>query len=91
VDPPELRRERELKLQAAIVRIMKARRVIDHSNLIAEATTQVVKWFTPKVPVIKKVQRCGVTALCVSHSFAAGDRVLDRAGIHEAIRRRQDD
>lgn len=55
VDPPEVRRERELKLQAAIVRTMKARKTMDHQLLISEATTQVQKWFTPKVSTIKKV------------------------------------
>lgn len=34
---------------------MKQRRVLDHNNLVAEATTQVSKWFVPKIPVIKKV------------------------------------
>jgi cullin 1 len=55
IEAPEIRRERELKLQAAIVRIMKARKTLSHQQLISEATIAVQKWFTAKVPVIKKV------------------------------------
>mmetsp|Transcript_36846 Transcript_36846/g.90172 ORF Transcript_36846/g.90172 Transcript_36846/m.90172 type:complete len:775 (-) Transcript_36846:79-2403(-) len=55
VDAPEVRRERELKLQAAIVRIMKARKTLPHNELVAESTTQVQKWFAPQVATIKKV------------------------------------
>lgn len=55
IDPPEVRRERELKLQAAIVRIMKARKELAHNELVAEATTQVAKWFKPKISTIKRV------------------------------------
>lgn len=54
VEAPEIRRERELKLQAAIVRIMKARKTMDHNLLVSETTTQVQKWFAPKVSMIKK-------------------------------------
>jgi cullin 1 len=55
IEAPEIRRERELKLQAAIVRIMKARKTLSHQQLISEATIAVQKWFTPKFAVIKKV------------------------------------
>jgi cullin 1 len=55
VEAPEVRREREMKLQAAIVRTMKARKTMTHQLLISEATLQVQKWFTPKVATIKKV------------------------------------
>ena len=54
VESTEVRRERELKLQAAIVRTMKARKYMSHQAIIAEAITQCKKWFTPKVAVIKK-------------------------------------
>ena len=50
-----MRRERELKLQAAIVRVMKARKVMDHNLLVSETTTAVSKWFQPRVSHIKKV------------------------------------
>merc|ERR1712000_493476 len=55
VEAPEGRRERELKLQAAIVRVMKARKVMDHNLLVSETTTAVSKWFQPRVSHIKKV------------------------------------
>jgi len=55
VEAPEVRRERELKLQAAIVRVMKARKVMDHNLLVSETTTAVSKWFQPRVSHIKKV------------------------------------
>ena len=53
VDTSELQKERIEKLQAAIVRIMKARREILHSKLIEETQSQMSRWFTPEVKLIK--------------------------------------
>jgi cullin 3 len=41
-------------IEAAIVRTMKARRSLDHSQLISEVTSQLVGHFVPDVGLIKK-------------------------------------
>jgi len=51
----EIEQDRVFKLRAAIVRIMKARKVLSHNELIAETTKQVSKWFAPRMVTIKKV------------------------------------
>jgi hypothetical protein len=53
--------------------IMKQRRVLDHNNLVAEATTQVQKWFVPKVPVIKKVRAPVNAARSLNLRVVVGD------------------
>lgn len=46
--------DRKLYLQAAVVRIMKARKTIKHNNLIHEVISQARSRFTPSISMIKK-------------------------------------
>jgi len=46
--------DRKPQIEAAIVRIMKARRVLDHNNIVAEVTKQLQARFLPNPAVIKK-------------------------------------
>jgi len=46
--------DRKLYLQAAIVRIMKARKVLNHNNLIREVIEQARVRFQPNIQMIKK-------------------------------------
>eukprot|EP01111_Echinosteliopsis_oligospora_P017242 TRINITY_DN7403_c0_g1_i1.p1 TRINITY_DN7403_c0_g1~~TRINITY_DN7403_c0_g1_i1.p1 ORF type:complete len:756 (-),score=183.44 TRINITY_DN7403_c0_g1_i1:24-2291(-) len=55
VSKQEIEQDRVFKLRAAIVRIMKARKVLSHNEVVAETTAQVSRWFTPRITTIKKV------------------------------------
>ncbi|KAK9061754.1 hypothetical protein SSX86_018937 [Deinandra increscens subsp. villosa] len=46
--------DRKPQIEAAVVRIMKARRVLDHNNIVAEVTKQLQSRFLPNPVVIKK-------------------------------------
>ena len=46
--------DRKPQIEAAIVRIMKSRRELDHNNLVSEVTKQLQARFLPNPAVIKK-------------------------------------
>lgn len=54
VDVQATIKERELKMQLALVRVMKARNTLMVNQLIAEATEQLSKYFVPEVRLMRK-------------------------------------
>ena len=46
--------DRKHQIEACIVRIMKARKKMDHNNLVAEVTKQLSNRFIPNPAIIKK-------------------------------------
>jgi cullin 3 len=52
--PPAVEEDRRHLVEAAIVRIMKTRKLLQHNELIAEVTRQLAARFTPSPPFVKK-------------------------------------
>ena len=50
----QVEEDRKPQIEAAVVRIMKARRVLDHNSIVAEVTRQLTPRFIPSPLVIKK-------------------------------------
>jgi cullin 3 len=52
--PPSVEEDRRHLMEASIVRVMKARKKLEHNNLISEVTAQLTSRFRPSPVQIKK-------------------------------------
>lgn len=50
----QVEEDRKPQIEAAIVRIMKSRRILDHNSIVSEVTRQLAPRFMPNPAVIKK-------------------------------------
>ena len=50
----QVEEDRKPQIEAAIVRIMKSRRILDHNSIVTEVTRQLAPRFLPNPAVIKK-------------------------------------
>ena len=50
----QVEEDRKPQIEAAIVRIMKSRRILDHNSIVTEVTHQLAPRFIPNPAVIKK-------------------------------------
>lgn len=51
--PEDVESRRKFIMEAAIIRVMKSRKTLDHANLVAEVTKQVLRHFSPSPVSIK--------------------------------------
>lgn len=65
--------DRKLYLQATIVRIMKARKVLKHNTLIQEVISQSRTRFSPKISMIKKCIEALIDKQYIERQSSAAD------------------
>eukprot|EP01110_Echinostelium_bisporum_P003408 TRINITY_DN1830_c3_g1_i1.p1 TRINITY_DN1830_c3_g1~~TRINITY_DN1830_c3_g1_i1.p1 ORF type:complete len:756 (-),score=264.43 TRINITY_DN1830_c3_g1_i1:123-2390(-) len=78
VTKQEVEQDRVFKLRAAIVRIMKSRKTLSHNELVAETTSQVSRWFTPRITTIKKVIEYLIDQDYIKRSADEGTQALKK-------------